>query len=130
MNVVVETFIITNPSLEAEGFITEKSMKPFFYYQLPIWISQRGIVKIIRDLGFDVFDDFFENHYYDDIEDGELRMKEVLELLDRKIKIPTKILPSIKKHYKERLIKNYEHLLYLDSINKKMFGDKLDKLLF
>jgi hypothetical protein len=130
MNVVVETFIITNPKLEAEGFITEKSMKPFFYYQLPIWVAQKGIVKIIRDLGFDVFDDFFENHYYDDIEDGELRMKEVLELLDRKIKIPTKILPSIKKHYKERLIKNYEHLLYLDSINKKMFGDKLDKLLF
>ena len=130
INVVVETFIITNPKLEAEGFITEKSMKPFFYYQLPIWVAQKGIVKIIRDLGFDVFDDFFENHYYDDIEDGELRMKEVLELLDRKIKIPTKILPSIKKYYKERLIKNYEHLLYLDSINKKMFGDKLDELLF
>lgn len=130
MNVVVETFIVAKPNLEAEGFITEKSMKPFFYYQLPIWVAQRGIVKIIRDLGFDVFDDFFENHYYDDIEDGELRIKEVLALLDRKMKIPLKILPSVKKYYKDRLIKNYEHLIYLDSINTKIFGEKLELLLF
>lgn len=130
MNVVVETFIITNPSIEAEGFITEKSMKPFFYHQLPIWIAQRGIVKIIRDLGFDVFDDFFENHYYDDIEDGELRIKEVLVLLDRKMKLPSKILPSAKRYYKERLIKNYNHLISLDKNNKKIFGDKLEALLF
>lgn len=130
INVVVETFIITNPDLESDGFITEKSMKPFFYYQLPIWVAQKGIVKIIRELGFDVFDDFFENHYYDDIEDGGLRMKEVLALLDRKLKIPTKKLPSVKKYYKERLIKNYEHLTYLDGINKKIFGSKLDNLLF
>ena len=93
-------------------------------------LKQKTIFKKVYDAYETVCNDFFENHYYDDIEDGELRMKEVLELLDRKIKIPTKILPSIKKHYKERLIKNYEHLLYLDSINKKMFGDKLDKLLF
>ena len=63
MNVVVETFIITNPSLEAEGFITEKSMKPFFYYQLPIWVAQKGIVKIIREIGYDVFDDFFSGGF-------------------------------------------------------------------
>lgn len=130
INVVVETFIITDPNFEGEGFITEKSMKPFFYHQLPIWVAQKGLVKIIRDLGFDVFDDFFENHYYDDIEDGELRIKEVLSLLDRKMKIPIKILPSIKKYYRERLIKNYDHLLYLDKEHKRIFSDKLDKLLF
>ena len=129
INVVVETFIGHGAPIEGRGFITEKSMKPFFYFQIPIWVAQKNTVKIIRELGFDVFDDFFENHYYDEIEKTEERIKEVVNLLDRILNRNIN-LDEFKRSYKDRMMNNWNLLISLDNENKKTFSRKFRKLLF
>ena len=61
-------------------FITEKSIKPFIYQQIPIFLSAAGTVKHLRKYGFDVFDDIV-NHAYDDESDITIRCKMILQQL-------------------------------------------------
>jgi hypothetical protein len=129
INIVVETFIGRGNPIEGKGFITEKSMKPFFYFQIPIWVAQTNTVKIIRELGFDVFDDFFENHYYDEIEKTEDRIKEVVKLLDRVLNKNTN-LEEFKNLNKDRMMNNWNLLISLDNENKQTLSKKMRKLLF
>ena len=52
--------------LEDEIHITEKSMKPFYFYQFPLFLASYGHVKHLKErFGFDVFDDIL-NHSYDE----------------------------------------------------------------
>lgn len=46
-------------------FVSEKSFKVFAWHQLPIFVTVKGHVQKIRELGFDVFDDIFDGHIYD-----------------------------------------------------------------
>jgi hypothetical protein len=66
-----------------EIHITEKSMKPFYFYQFPIFLSSYNHVKYLRErFGFDLFDDII-NHDYDDEFDNKKRMKLVIKELKR-----------------------------------------------
>ena len=127
VNVVVETFIIVNEVHYGGIFITEKSIKPFFYYQMPIFVGQNGLVKLMRSLGYDLFDDYFENHYYDEIENPYVRMKEILKIMDRFIKkYPNEELGELKKNILPRLdhnllvARNFSEKEYFKTFNKKM----------
>lgn len=53
--------------------LTEKSLKPFLFYQLPIFITYQNNLKCLRDMGFDLFDDILDNSY-DVIEDPKQRI--------------------------------------------------------
>jgi hypothetical protein len=53
--------------------ITEKTLNSIYAYNFPIWISSKGSVKFLRNMGLDVFDDII-NHDYDSIEDPIDRM--------------------------------------------------------
>jgi hypothetical protein len=58
--------------------ITEKSFKPFNFYQLPIFLTTYGHVKKLRDLyGFDMFDDLID-HSYDNEPNCRIRFKLVI----------------------------------------------------
>lgn len=59
-------------------YTSEKIFKPFMSMQIPIFVGQCGLVKILRELGFEMFDDIIDNSY-DDIEDNLERMKAVSE---------------------------------------------------
>jgi hypothetical protein len=62
-------------------FITEKSVKPFLFAQFPIFLGKPGLVKHLREYGFDMFDDLID-HSYDDIEDIDERTDAIyMELL-------------------------------------------------
>lgn len=61
VNVVLETRVPGGDEI----FVSEKTFKAFAWHQLPIWFTSFGHVKIVRDLGFDVFDDIFDGHKYD-----------------------------------------------------------------
>ena len=52
-------------------FFTEKSAKAFLYGQLPLFISAPGYVQVLRNIGFDVYDDLIDHSY--DKEDNLLR---------------------------------------------------------
>lgn len=62
--------------------LTEKSLKPFLLYQLPIFITYKGNLECLRNLGFDLFDDILDNSY-DLIEDPKERIDIALSNLTK-----------------------------------------------
>jgi hypothetical protein len=73
VNIVTETYFENNMI-----HITEKSFKPFNFYQLPIFLTTYGHVKKLRDLyGFDMFDDLID-HSYDNEPNCRIRFKLVI----------------------------------------------------
>lgn len=88
---------------------TEKAWKPFKTHQLPLYISLNGYVDIIRNLGFDVFDDFI-NHRYDTEIDHKKRLGMVLDELEKISKLDC--LDFYKKNY-IRFAKNYSNIYKL-----------------
>jgi hypothetical protein len=81
LNIVTESLFFENVI-----HITEKVFKPFYFFQLPIFVSSYSYVKKLKELyGFDVFDDLI-NHSYDDEPNAEKRMFLILSELIRLIK--------------------------------------------
>ena len=63
--------------------ISEKSYKPFFYYQFPIFVASNGHVrKMKEEYGLDFFDDII-NHSYDDEPDHKKRLMMIIEEIKR-----------------------------------------------
>ena len=100
--------------------ITEKSLKPFFYYQLPIFCATHHHVKSIKEkYDFDLFSDII-NHDYDDEFDNIKRMKklmlEIKRLNNNKEEIK-KIYPSLKERMELNKIKLFNILKNNDDKN-------------
>ena len=73
VNITTESHFI-----ESDIHITEKSFKPFYFYQIPIIISTHGHIKKMKELyGYDFFDDVID-HSYDDVVDNQERLDMVL----------------------------------------------------
>jgi hypothetical protein len=73
----------------------------------------------VRNQGFDVFDDLFQNHYYDDIEDPVVRRQEVVQLLNR---VLNNNVADLKKQHWNRLCANvdvYKKHQQNDTLNLK-----------
>ena len=80
VNLVAETSdqIYNNADVGyASQFITEKTFKAFAWHQLPVWVAVPGTVQRVRELGFDVFDDWVD-HSYDLIDDYDVRISQCL----------------------------------------------------
>lgn len=97
-------------------FITEKTYKAFAWRQFPIWYAMPGTVAAIRAQGFDVFDDIFENHFYDKIVDPHIRMDAVVDLVKR-VCIRNDVM-SLRTTLMDRLDKNGKHF---DLVRKNVF---------
>jgi len=73
VNITTESHFI-----ESDIHITEKSFKPFYFYQIPIIIGTHGHIKKMKELyGYDFFDDLID-HSYDNIVNNEERLNMVL----------------------------------------------------
>lgn len=98
INIVSESLFFDEDVVQ----ITEKSLKPFFYYQLPIFCATHHHVKSLKEkYNFDIFPDII-NHEYDDEVDNVTRMKKIITEIERLNNSKT----EIKKRYstlKERL---------------------------
>ena len=64
-------------------FITEKTFKAFDYRQMPLWFAVPNFVTHLRSAGFDLFDDWFDNHSYDEIQNQSQRFAKVFQILDQ-----------------------------------------------
>lgn len=84
VNLVVESSSQIDPNTWRSIFITEKTFKAMAWYQFPLWYAVPGLVNEVRKLGFDVFDDLFDNHSYDLEQDPWVRMTQVV-LLAKKV---------------------------------------------
>ncbi len=52
---------------DGQIYTSEKIFKPFMSYNIPLFIGQKGLLKTLKKLGFDLFDDVIDTSY-DDIE--------------------------------------------------------------
>ena len=59
VSIVNETNDFDNDAIQ----LSEKSFKHFAWHQIPIFNASKGHVKVIRSLGFDMFDDIIDHSY-------------------------------------------------------------------
>jgi hypothetical protein len=124
--------IVTETHFELQNYkihITEKSFKPFYFFQLPIFLAPYNHIKTMRDeYDFYFFDDFIDHSYDNEIDDTK-RFNMVID----EIKKLSCMREEIKNYYKKNIdkfihnhnfIKTYsekeiEEKYYLELINKK-----------
>lgn len=62
--------------------MTEKSIKPLLYYQIPLYVTQQNHAKYLKELGFDLFEDVFSLDY--DLKSDSDRIDSVISLIKEK----------------------------------------------
>jgi len=89
--------------------ITEKSFKPFYYYQMPLFLaSQNHILKMKQEYDLEFFDDFIDHSYDKEVNDIN-RLHMVLSEIDRLSKIKNEIKTYYKSN-KNKFIKNHNFI--------------------
>lgn len=127
INIVTETdFDFVENSLA----ITEKSYRPFYYFQIPIFLARTGHVKSLKtEFDLDVFDDLIDHSYDNEIDDSKR-----FNMLINEVKRLSNMREEISNYYKNNIdklihnhnfIKNYaekqiEENYFLHIIDEKM----------
>jgi hypothetical protein len=109
INIVTETYFNYG-----EIHITEKSLKPFYFYQLPIFLAKHNYVKSLRNkFNFDFFDDIID-HSYDDEIDNMKRLKMIVNEIIR-INNNKELIIEFYKNNKNRFESNKQIVLDISS---------------
>jgi hypothetical protein len=91
---------------ENDIHITEKSFKPLYYFQLPIFLAAYNHVKMLKDeYGFYLFDDLIDHSYDDEINDSKR-----FHMIVKEIQRLSNMREEIQNYYKnntEKLLHNY-----------------------
>jgi hypothetical protein len=114
INIVAETYF---KNKENNLHITEKSFKPFYYFQMPIFLAQYNHVKMIREeYDFNLFDDLID-HSYDNEKDDVKRLKMLVKEIERL----SSMHDTISKYYKNNINKIlHNHYFVKTYPNKKI----------
>lgn len=100
VNIVTETDFTENVI-----HITEKSLKPFYYYQIPLIVAPYNHLKALREIyDFDFFDDLID-HSYDYEKNPVKRIKLIFNEIN-KIKNNPDVIKDFYKWNKDRFINN------------------------
>lgn len=111
INIVTESQF----DLDNTTHITEKTVIPFYFQQLPIFVSTPGFVKTIREkFDFDLFDDLID-HSYDNEKNHYKRLYKISQELKRLSNIEDEVIDFYKKN-KKRIIDNQ---IKVTNLNKK-----------
>lgn len=111
-----------------EVHITDKSVKPLYFYQLPIFVASYQHVKTIRErFKLDVFDDVID-HSYDEIEDNKVRFRKIFDEIKRVHANKEQIIEFYKNN-QERFVENRRKILELkySEIDVNFFLSLIDK---
>lgn len=113
INITTETNFITE-----DIHITEKSFKPFFFYQIPVFLSSAFHVKNLKEIyGFDLFEDVV-NHDYDNETNFKKRFSLVCDEIER--------IYNNKDEIKKFIINNEDRFLKNNEIVSNIINDKTD----
>jgi hypothetical protein len=85
---------------------TEKTIKPFIAKQIPLFFALPGHLNVLRELGFDLFDDLIDNSYDTEMNHVK-RLDLILNELEKLLKLD---LIEYKKINKNRFDNNYNLL--------------------
>lgn len=104
--------ITTETNFEDESIhISEKSLKPFYYFQFPLILASYQHIKYLKDVyTFDLFEDII-NYDYDNIENNRDRLFAFIEEINR-IHNNKEFFIQFYKNNKERFIKNHNILAH------------------
>lgn len=129
-NVIVETSNIEqDEECWCSLFVTEKTFKCFAWQQIPIWWSTPGLVNEIRRYGFDLFDDWMDDHSYDQIQDNQKRLDKIISVLRSAVaRAKQQGVAQTGESIKERLASNYRRLLQLKQLDLDIWWDMNRKL--
>lgn len=107
INIVTESmFLDKNNNIH----ISEKTFKPFFYYQMPLILSTHHHIKMVKEkYGFDFFDDIIDHSY-----DNEPNQRKRLEMFVNEIK---------------RIDQNRDEIINFYKNNKNRFASNKQKVL-
>lgn len=110
INIVHET----NDNQHDRILLTEKTFKAFAWHQLPIFVATPGHVNMVRELGFDMFDDIID-HSYDNCTDINQHRVKVFSQLTKLIKMNPTVndWKNLRKKLWPRIVKNHERLIEL-----------------
>jgi hypothetical protein len=86
-----------------------------------------GSVHYLRTLGFDVFDDVFDNHEYDKIQDPWVRMTRVVMLARQVCNLD---LIALRKQHWQRLEKNAELIKQIHTTGISKHTEQLNRLMY
>ncbi len=127
VNLIVESSSQIDPNTWRSIFITEKTFKSMAWYQFPLWYAVPGLVSEVRSLGFDVFDDLFQNHSYDQIQDPWSRMTQVVLLARRVCNLD---LDTLRKQHWHRLQNNAQLIKEIHTTGISRHSEELDRLIY
>ena len=127
VNLIVESSSQTDSNVWRSIFITEKTFKALAWYQFPVWYAVPGLVREVRKMGFDVFDDLFDNHDYDSTQDPWVRMTQVV-LLTRKF-CDQDVVALRRKHW-SRLQKNADLIQEIHTTAISRHTEALERLIY
>lgn len=117
LNVVTETTVYT------DVFITEKTFKPIIGRRPFIILGDKNIYRLLKDWGFDTFDDLFGKGYNQpEHEDRTRWIVNVVKDLSSRSDLDTLLL-----ELKPRLEHNYQTFLKVAEINRENLQHLLDK---
>jgi hypothetical protein len=122
----LENFLNSTQTFWDRSFITEKTIKSFSFFQIPIFLSTRHHVKNLRDLGFDLFDDIVD-HDYDNEESVIIRIKKIADEIERLCKYELSYFHNL--NIEERLEYNYYHVNKVFELKEKEYINRITEFL-
>jgi hypothetical protein len=124
VNIVTESNFIFD-----EIHITEKSLKPFYFYQFPIFLSSKNHVKWLKEkFSFDMFDEVID-HSYDNESDNKKRLFMVFDEIKKLNENKNKLIEFYKNNESRfeknkqiviEISKNMGDIEYFDNMCKKL----------
>jgi len=112
VNIVTESAYFPN-----EIHITEKSLKPFYFFQFPLFLSTYNHIKYLKErFEFDVFDDIID-HSYDNEPDNKKRLKMVFSEIIRLNNKKEELMNFYVKN-KQRFINNKNKVINISNSNR------------
>lgn len=93
-------------------FITEKTVRPMIYYHPFIMWGNPGTLDVLKRHGFKTFPEFFDESY-DRIENEDLRLKAVIENINRLCSLPLEEIHKMYHSVMPKLIHNHQLLMKL-----------------
>jgi len=106
--------------------LSEKSMKPFAWGQVPIFLNLPETVNYVREFGFDLFDDIIDHDFYDKEHNPIIRIKKTVDQLEKICQWKIEECQNYKITNMHRFEKNRE--ICLDYVNEKKFDKALSNL--
>jgi len=116
-NIIAESSSQSDEFVYKSVFLTEKTFKAVIQHQFPIWYGVPGLVQQVRHMGFDVFDDLFDNHLYDLIQDESQRYQQVFDLIQKINRTySSHTAAELRQTHQHRLAANFEHFKSLEKM--------------